>query len=242
MHTEAEAGLRTGPLCVARGPCACVRAGESPSEGVTQPVPSRGGGLCCPVATGVLQARAQTHSEGLTALHAPTTRGGGALGGGPCRPGRGRGSGCVLLRTESFVRSPQRGARGAVSRAAGPRSPGSVGEPLTGFLPATGRAPQVPVLHAVHLPALSALSPGLPVRQMRKTCSVGGTPRGRSPSAFHLRGVSGGHGAGPRDSLPQLLRLGGSTRGHGHPAIVVAVHYDTDTRELPAGSPALSSF
>lgn len=162
VHTEAEAGLRTGPLCVARGPCACVRAGESPSEGVTQPVPSRGGGLCCPVATGVLQARAQTHSEGLTALHAPTTRGGGALGGGPCRPGRGRGSGCVLLRTESFVRSPQRGARGAVSRAAGPRSPGSVGEPLTGFLPATGRAPQVPVLHAVHLPALSALSPGLP--------------------------------------------------------------------------------
>lgn len=76
--------------------------------------------------------------------------------------------------------------RAAALWAAGPRSPGSVGEPLTGLLPATGRAPQVPVLHAVHLPALSALSPGLPVRQTRKTCSVGGTPRGHSRSAGRL--------------------------------------------------------
>ena len=48
----------------------------------------------------------------------------------------------------------------------------SVSEALAGLLPAAGRAPHVPILHAVHLPALLALSPGLPVRQARKQQSV----------------------------------------------------------------------
>ena len=48
----------------------------------------------------------------------------------------------------------------------------AVSETLAGLLPATGRAPHVPILHAVHLPALLALSPGLPVRQARKQQSV----------------------------------------------------------------------
>lgn len=38
----------------------------------------------------------------------------------------------------------------------------SVQEALASLLPAAGRAPQVSVLHAVHLPALLALSPRLP--------------------------------------------------------------------------------
>lgn len=49
---------------------------------------------------------------------------------------------------------------------------GSVQETLAGLLPAAGRAPHVAILHAVHLPALLALSPGLPVRQARKRRSV----------------------------------------------------------------------
>ena len=48
----------------------------------------------------------------------------------------------------------------------------SVGETLAGLLPAAGCAPHVAILHAVHLPALLALSPGLPVRQARKRRSV----------------------------------------------------------------------
>lgn len=51
----------------------------------------------------------------------------------------------------------------------------SVSEPLAGLLPAAGGAPHVPVLHPVHLPALSALSPGLPVRQERESYSHGET-------------------------------------------------------------------
>lgn len=50
---------------------------------------------------------------------------------------------------------------------------GSVQEALAGLLPAAGGAPQVPVLHAVHLPALFALSPRLPARH-RETRSAGG--------------------------------------------------------------------
>lgn len=55
-----------------------------------------------------------------------------------------------------------RGRRGRGRERAAAR--GSVGEPLARLLPAAGGAPQVPVLHAVHLAALFALSPRLPAR------------------------------------------------------------------------------
>lgn len=69
---------------------------------------------------------------------------------------------CVLLGRKSVVQSLQWEVRVAVGWRLGRRLRGSVGEALAGLLPATGRAPEVPVLHAVHLPALSALSPRLP--------------------------------------------------------------------------------
>lgn len=82
---------------------------------------------------------------------------------------------CVLLGRKSVVQSLQWEVRVAVGGRLGRRPWGSVGEALADLLPATGRAPEVPVLHAVHLPALSALSPRLPVTQMRTTYSAGGT-------------------------------------------------------------------
>lgn len=60
----------------------------------------------------------------------------------------------------SFVIWLQGGARR--ERAGGT---GSVQEALTGLLPAAGRAPLVPVLDAVHLPALLSLPAGFPVTQ-----------------------------------------------------------------------------
>lgn len=69
---------------------------------------------------------------------------------------------CVLLGRKSVVQSLQWEVRVAVGWRLGRRLRGSVGEALAGLLPATGRAPEVPVLHAVYLPALSALSPRLP--------------------------------------------------------------------------------
>lgn len=78
---------------------------------------------------------------------------------------------CVLFRRKSAFQHPQHKSRAGVS---GRRSGACalVNEPLAGLLPAAGRAPHVTVLHAVHLPALLALSPGLPVRQARKQYSV----------------------------------------------------------------------
>lgn len=87
----------------------------------------------------------------------------------------------VLLGRKSVVQSLQWAVRVAVGGRLGRRPWGSVGEALASLLPATGRAPEVPVLHAVHLPALSALSPRLPVTQMRTTYS-----------AEELGGVGGG--------------------------------------------------
>lgn len=95
---------------------------------------------------------------------------------------------CVLLGRKSVVQSLQWEVRMAVGWRLGRRPRGSVGEALAGLLPATGRAPEVPVLHAVYLPALSALSPRLPVTQMRTTCSAGGTGGGGAQNPLKGRG------------------------------------------------------
>lgn len=76
-----------------------------------------------------------------------------------------------LVRKEKHFPTPSEEQEGrSVGGELGARA--SVSETLAGLLPATGRAPHVPILHAVHLPALLALSPGLPVRQARKRRSV----------------------------------------------------------------------
>lgn len=68
----------------------------------------------------------------------------------------------VLLRGCGALAETCGGGEGAGG--SGRRARGSVGEPLARLLPAAGGAPQVPVLHAVHLAALFALSPRLPAR------------------------------------------------------------------------------
>ena len=78
-----------------------------------------------------------------------------------------------LVRKEKHFSTPSEEHEGR-SVWGGLGAPASVNETLAGLLPAAGCAPHVPVLHAVHLPALLALSPGLPVRQARKRRSVQG--------------------------------------------------------------------
>lgn len=65
---------------------------------------------------------------------------------------------CFVQKERLFLTPAAKGE----ARTAGAAPCSSVDEPLAGLLPAAGGAPHVPVLHAVHLPALFALSPGLP--------------------------------------------------------------------------------
>lgn len=64
---------------------------------------------------------------------------------------------------------------------------GSVQETLAGLLPAAGRAPQVPVVHAVHFPALLSITPGLPEGTHRYMgCYQGWAPPCLAPSLAPL--------------------------------------------------------
>lgn len=80
----------------------------------------------------------------------------------------------------------------------GRAGPGSVQEALAGLLPPAGRAPQLPTLHAVHLPALLGVPAGPPGDTQGPWCA--GRPA--APS-----------GACPGPSAPTHLRLALSWQG-----------------------------
>lgn len=69
---------------------------------------------------------------------------------------------CILFKRKRYFPKPAEEVKGSGVGSGALLVGLSVNEPLAGFLPAARRAPHVPVLHAVHFPALLALSPGLP--------------------------------------------------------------------------------
>lgn len=72
---------------------------------------------------------------------------------------------------------------------------GSVQEALAGLLPPAGRAPLVPVLDAVHLPALLGLSTGFPAAALSP--GRGGDDHVRLHGGWRLLGLAEAEGAAP---------------------------------------------
>lgn len=132
------------------------------------------------------------------------------------------------------------GGEGGRAPAAGPRARVSVGEALAGFLPAAGGAPQVTVLHAVHLPALPALAARLPARQGRTVTQRERVGASRAGLGVKRQGTLWGFLQVGLRHVQDTARLSRSAStilslciyGHVHLPICVAVNY-THTSEKP---------
>lgn len=114
--------------------------------------------------------------------------------------------------------------------------PDLVQEPLAGFLPAAGCAPQVPALHAIHLPALLCVAAGLPVRGAQdmgccetRTLPTWCQPQALGPHAPQGDSDPGGQGGWAGSDLRGLrLQAGGRQ---------AALQGDTARASLPSREP-----